>query len=377
MTSWDLQHDVPLALYTTFEVGGLAQYFVSVTDCTWLPGLIRWAQDRKLPVAVLGGGSNLVVSNHGVQGLVLHLAPPPGPPDIVVAPASDVTATLSVAAAVAWDTLVAASCAAGAFDLACLSGIPGACGAAPVQNIGAYGQSLADTLVAVEGVCLATGQSQTWAAAELGLGYRTSYFKTVWQNRYVVTRLHVHLETQQAFVPAYAQLTEALAAEAAPGGQAVTPDLVRRTVLGLRRQKSMIWTPDDDNRRSAGSFFTNPIVRTGHAQKLCRRYPSMPSWPQGAYTKLSAAWLIEQAGFAKGFAQGQVGLSSRHALAVINRGGAQAQAIVELARAIQASVLACFGVGLAVEPSFWGFGPSHPLPAAAHNEQGSVFEGGA
>lgn len=363
MNPWDMQHDVPLAPHTTLEVGGQAQHFVSVTDLAWLPELLRWAQSRAVPVAILGGGSNLVVSDQGFRGLVLHLTAS-NAADAVRLTTETGHIRVQASAQVRWDALVAATCEAGSFDLVCLSGIPGATGAAPVQNIGAYGQSLSDCLTSVDGVDMQTGQTHSWDAGELGLGYRTSYFKTAWQARFAITQLHLRLRHGADFVPAYPQLTEALAKAYGPGPY--TPALVRECVLALRASKSMVWDQLDPNRRSVGSFFTNPIVKTPHAQALCARYPAMPTWPQGAYTKLSAAWLIEQAGFTKGFRQGAVGVSSRHTLAVINAGGACAQDIVELGHVIQKSVVQTFGVGLAAEPSFWGFGPSHPLPAPAH-----------
>lgn len=364
MCPWIVQRDVVLAPYTTLGVGGKAAYFVSVTDLSWLPPLCCWAGEQGLSIAILGGGSNLVVADHGVSDLVLHLAADSDGADMQMQRQAE-HLNLSVSARCVWDRLVSQSCAAGSFDLACLSGIPGTVGAAPVQNIGAYGQSLSDHLVGVDGVCLKTGETRTWARDALGLGYRTSYFKTAWQGQYAITRLHLRLRLHSQFVPNYPQLAAALAPT--PDAQAPTPNTVRACVLALRAQKSMLWAPQDPNHRNVGSFFTNPIVPASHAQALCAAYPSMPSWPQNAYCKLSAAWLIEQAGFVKGMAHGPVGLSSRHSLALINTGGqALATDVVTFARVMQKAVKARFGVGLAAEPSFWGFGASHPLPAPVH-----------
>lgn len=364
MHPWDMQHDVCLAPYTTLEVGGRAANFVAVVDFSWLAPLCAWAKSRALPIAILGGGSNLVIGDKGVSGLVIHLKKTAaGDADVILKQRAQ-KLDISVSAHTSWQALVDASCRAGSFDLACLSGIPGLCGAAPVHNIGAYGQSLSDTLISVDGVCLQTGAACRWGAQELGLGYRTSYFKTLWQGRYIITRLHLRLQTQTRFVSAYPQLSQALEHSHGPGPY--TPDAVRQSVLHVRACKSMLWDPCDPNRRSVGSFFINPLVETSHAQALRRRYASMPSWPQGAYTKLSAAWLIEQAGFVRGFRHKEVGLSSRHALALINLGKALAQDVIELAGVLQKRVAQSFGVGLAAEPCFWGFGSDHPLPAPPH-----------
>lgn len=327
----DWRPDVPLASRTTLAVGGPARWHALAHNPAELAAHLQKAGD--LPTLVLGGGSNLLIADAGFPGLVVEYL-------------ADGIRRLSehdleVDAGVIWDALVEYCVEHGLAGLECLSGIPGRVGAAPIQNIGAYGQEVAERLTAVLAVDRASGQAVTLPAQECGFGYRWSHFKGEWLNRYVVTGVRLRLDPGGAATVRYADLTRRLAEGA---GLAE----VRRTVLEVRRTKSMVYDPQDPNHRSAGSFFMNPVVD---------RLPGeMPNWPAPeGRVKLSAAWLIENSGFPRGFIHGRAGLSSNHTLALINRGQASATDLVELARLIRNGVRDRFGVTLVPEPVFVGF----------------------
>jgi UDP-N-acetylmuramate dehydrogenase len=354
----DIQHDVPLAPLTTFEVGGPARHLLRITDPSGLSAALTWARQQQQPALILGGGSNVVVSDAGWPGLVVYLAPHDDASQLVYAATADANAVhVDVPATLRWETLVGAAAAAGLWGLSCLAGIPGLVGAAPVQNIGAYGASLADVLVSVDVVDRADGARQRLAAADLGLGYRHSHFKGHWRERYVIVglRLRLCLTPKPPMRLAYPALVEALGLTVGAGLGQVSPGDVLEAVLGLRRAKSMVWDLKDANHRSAGSFFTNPVVTTQKGQQLQARHKDMPVWygPHGA--KLSAAWLIEHAGFARGWRQGRAGLSTRHTLALINCGGATALELIAAAVSLRTGVHRTFGVHLTPEPALYGF----------------------
>ncbi|GGF11575.1 UDP-N-acetylmuramate dehydrogenase [Subtercola lobariae] len=376
-----------LAPYTTLRVGGPAERLIRVTDARELVNtcLSVWGDGE--PWLVLGGGSNVVVSDEGFAGTVILVATSgierlqPGPAD---APGA---AILRVQAGEPWDQVVAYAVSQGLSGIEALSGIPGSTGAAPVQNIGAYGQELATALVGVEFLDYETGELQWLAAGELGFGYRTSVFKR--GRRGVVVSLDLRLsesdDRREALALGrpieYDQLAKALGVEL---GARVAVGAVREAVLRLRASKGMVLDPADPDSVSAGSFFTNPVVSESFARALpsdAPRWFTEPEEPDtiiplagsgayaelpaaraaagGGYTvKLSAAWLIEQAGIRRGFALpgSQAAISSKHTLAIVNRGGATAEQIAELARLIQWRVQAEFGVNLSPEPVFVGFG---------------------
>ncbi len=254
-----------------------------------------------------------------------------------------------------WDELVRECVEAGWSGLECLSGIPGLVGAAPIQNIGAYGQEVSQTLTEVEVLNLVTFERRAVSAEECGFDYRESRFKQAWKGKYLILSVTFALTPGGAPTLRYGELTQAL-------GQDSTLAETRHKVIEIRRSKSMVIDPEDPNRRSAGSFFTNPIVEVELADRVEalareRGYQGkMPRYPhhQGM-EKLSAAWLIERSGFNKGYVRGNVGLSSRHVLALINRGGAEAEELLDLAREVRAGVSAAFGVSIWPEPNLVGF----------------------
>ncbi|MCE7869902.1 UDP-N-acetylmuramate dehydrogenase [bacterium CPR1] len=344
--SW--RENVPLAVRTTLGVGGPARWHALAHTPAELAEHLRRATSEGLPTLMLGGGSNLLIADAGFPGLVVeYLA------DRIETLTSNGTVRLRVDAGVVWDNLVEYTVREHLAGLECLSGIPGRVGAAPIQNIGAYGQEVAERLQAVLAIERASGAEVRLPAEECGFGYRWSHFKGPWLDRYVVTGVELVLTPGGAASVRYAELQRRLAADA-PLAE------VRRTVLAIRRSKSMVYDPSDPNHRSAGSFFMNPVVEAAQVRE------GMPSWPAGeGRAKLSAAWLIEQSGFPRGFLHGRVGLSSNHSLALINRGQATAAELVELAGLIRREVRERFGVTLVPEPVLIGFDRSvHELLGA-------------
>jgi UDP-N-acetylmuramate dehydrogenase len=341
-----IAHDVPLAPLTTLDLGGRARHLVAVADEASLVEALRWADERRLPVLLLGGGSNLVVADAGFEGLVIRVA---SRGRIVVGAGDE--ARLTAQAGEPWDELVADAVARGLAGVECLSGIPGLVGATPIQNVGAYGQEVAETIRVVRAWDRRAGRVVELGPEACEFGYRTSAFKRD-PERHVV--LAVTFGLRPGGVPAlrYRELVEALRAQAAP-----TLAGVRAAVLALRRAKSMVIDPDDPNRRSAGSFFMNPVVPAAEAAAIAARAApaEMPQWPAGpGRTKLAAGWLIERAGIVRGLRRGQVGVSSRHALALVHHGGGTTAALLALAREVREAVRLRFGVILEPEPVIVG-----------------------
>jgi UDP-N-acetylmuramate dehydrogenase len=335
-------HDVPLAPRTTLGIGGAARRLCTVMDVGELREVLGQAARDGEQVLVLGGGSNLVVGDAGWDGVVITL----GRRDVTIARGGD-HAIVTAAAGVSWDDLVAQVVGEGLAGVEALSGIPGQVGATPIQNVGAYGQEVADTLVSVTAYDRQADEVVTLPRDACGFGYRNSRFKG--GDRHVVLEVAFRLARGPQSAPLrYAELTRALGVS--DGGRAPLA-AVRETVITLRRGKGMVVDPADPDSRSAGSFFVNPVLDGDALAALKARAPGVPCFPGGdGATKVSAAWLIEQAGFKKGFTHGNVGVSSKHALALINRGGASAAELLALARTIQEGVVARFGVALVPEP---------------------------
>ena len=341
---------VPLAGWTTLEVGGPVRYLARCRDAEELIEILDWVRRGRLDAFVLGGGSNLLVADAGFDGVAIQLDD-----DSVELEAQGDRTLVKAGAGAGWDALVARTVAEGLGGLECLSGIPGRVGAAPMQNVGAYGQEVSETVAAVHVVDRATSRRRLLPGDHCGFGYRTSHFKEAWRDRYVITRVDFLLPRRETGTVRYRDLKRRF--QTTKGAPAPSLAEVREAVLEVRRGKSMVIEPDDENRRSAGSFFTNPIVEPEVAARIRRRSRGpMPAFPADGGFKLSAAWLIEQAGFARGYAMGRAALSSRHALALVNLGGATAAGIVALARTVRRGVREAFGVTLEPEPVFVGFG---------------------
>ena len=340
---------VVLAPYCTLGVGGPARWFAEVSDEDALIAAHGWAKTRGVVLRVLGGGSNVVVGDAGVEALVVRMNLK-GHTTRVTAGAVELTA----AAGEPWDALVALAVERGWAGLECLSGIPGLVGATPIQNVGAYGQEVSETVTAVRALDTRTGRVLTFANHECGFTYRDSRFKSVEPDRHVILSVTYRLVSGGAPCLRYAEVGRHLSSR---GVTRPTLGDVRESVLAIRRSKSMVIDPADENRRSCGSFFTNAIVKAADADQVARLAgdPAMPRWPEpDGRVKLSSAWLIEHAGFARGHREGPVGLSTRHALALVAHDGARAADVLAFARRVTAAVEERFGVRLTPEPVFWG-----------------------
>jgi UDP-N-acetylmuramate dehydrogenase len=350
-----LLENARLAQLTTLGIGGPARYYAECASGETAAAGVEWARSKGLPLFVLGGGSNIVIADSGFPGLVLRIM-------IrgieIVLEGEQVTVTAG--AGEEWDPLVS-YCAARSFaGLECMSGIPGLVGATPIQNVGAYGQETSEALVSVEALDRTTGKVDEVGAGECEFDYRSSRFKTRDRNRFIITRVTYRLLANGKPAVRYPELQKYLAENGAsdPG-----PAQVREAVLALRRKKAMVIDPSDADSRSVGSFFVNPVVTTEEFERIKARAgrfvqssEEMPAFPsQGQRVKLSAAWLIERAGIQRGYIYGNVGTSTKHALAIVNRGGGTASEVVRLKEEIQSRVRDRFGVDLTPEPVFVGF----------------------
>ncbi|HEY0902657.1 MAG TPA: UDP-N-acetylmuramate dehydrogenase [Marmoricola sp.] len=331
-----------LANHTTLRVGGPASDFVVADTEQALVEAVREADDQDKPVLVLGGGSNLLVSDSGFDGRVVAVRT-----SGVVADADACGgAVVRVAAGESWDDLVARAVAEGWVGIEALSGIPGQVGATPIQNVGAYGQEVAQSVASVRCWDREAREVRTLFVRDCRFGYRTSRFKQE-PDRWVVLEVVLQLRLGDLGAPvAYAELARALGVDV---GERVPLAAVRDAVLGLRRSKGMVLDPVDHDTWSAGSFFTNPVLPAD-------RVPAgAPAWPQPDGTvKTSAAWLIEQAGFERGHGTERAALSTRHTLALTNRGGATATELITLAREVRGRVRERFGIELVNEPVLVG-----------------------
>ncbi|GAA2377588.1 UDP-N-acetylmuramate dehydrogenase [Dactylosporangium salmoneum] len=331
-----------LAAFTTLRLGGPAGRLIeAATEAETLRAL-RSGGDQ----LILAGGSNVVVADEGFPGTVVLLRERG-----LRAEERDGAVRLTVAAGHPWDDVVATAVSNGWSGIESLSGIPGSAGATPIQNVGAYGQEVAETIVSVRAYDRARDEVVTIPAAECGFAYRTSVFKH--NSRHVVLAVTFRLSASARSTPiAYAELARSLGVEQ---GATAPLEEVRATVLKLRAGKGMVLDPADPDTYSVGSFFTNPVVPAPDFERvraLAADLGPMPSWPAGGEIKLSAAWLIERAGFTKGYGSpGRgVALSGKHTLALTNRGSGSAAALLDLAREIRAGVVERFGVTLHPEP---------------------------
>jgi len=346
-----VRENVPLAPMTTIGIGGPARHFAEVTTAEALVAGAQWARAEGKPLFVLGGGSNIIVADRGLDGLVLRVSIRGFEHDVN---ADDVT--LSAGAGEEWDPLVAYCVERGWAGFECLSGIPGRVGATPIQNVGAYGQETRDTMVSLEAFDLIEDKVVSMTAEECEFGYRTSRFKTRDHGRFVITRVMYRLLPYGQPTIRYPELERYL--DASDSG-ARTVSSVRAAVLALRRRKAMVIDPLDSDSRSVGSFFVNPTVSVQEFETIKSRAgmsSDMPAFPVGENEiKLSAGWLIERSGIKRGYVLGNVGISTKHALAIVNRGGGSASEVIKLKGLIQERVFERFGIRLKPEPVFVGF----------------------
>jgi UDP-N-acetylmuramate dehydrogenase len=335
----DFRPAMPLAGRTTLGVGGAARYLVECADDDSVRGAIAFARDAGLPLRVLGGGSNIVVADDGFPGVVCTIG------DRTLTLDGD---RLQLGGGASWDDAVRAAVDGGLSGIECLSGIPGTAGAAPVQNIGAYGQELAETFESLDAIDLRDGVLRTFGRSDCGFGYRRSRWKHDEAGRYAIVRVVLRLSREAPKRPSYPDLAARL-------GDAPDLPCIRAAVLAVRRGKSMLISPDDPDSRSVGSFFTNPVVDAATVARLRAVHPGIPSWDQPDGAKLSAAWLIERSGFPRGFSDGPAGVSRNHTLALVNRGGARAIDVLRLAARVRRRVWDTFAVRLHPEAEEFGY----------------------
>jgi UDP-N-acetylmuramate dehydrogenase len=348
-----IEENKPLAPFTTFGIGGPACWFVEATSEDDVAGAAAWAEERGVPLFVLGGGSNLLVADAGFDGLALRV----GMRGITATPDRTGQVIYQVAAGEEWEHFVQRAIEDHCAGVECLAGIPGTVGGTPVQNVGAYGQEVASSIERVRAFDLKQRAFVEFSNAECGFAYRRSRFNSTDRGRFIVTRVDYRLTPGGAPTVRYAELQRALA----EGGEPSLAD-VAAAVRRLRQSKGMLLVEGDPECRSAGSFFKNPIVDeeqlkaiAARSEKGPPRFPAGPGAENEGRVKVPAAWLIEQAGFTKGYALGAAGISSRHTLALLNRGGATATEVLALASQIAAAVEARFGIHLEMEPVMVGF----------------------
>jgi UDP-N-acetylmuramate dehydrogenase len=351
--------NVALAPRTTLELGGPADRFFEATSIATIREALQWAADAGVPVTVLGGGSNIVVADRGVRGLVLKIANR----GFEIDRGHD-GALVTAAAGEIWDEVVKATVVENLAGLECLSGIPGTVGATPIQNVGAYGQEVAGVLTTVRVIHRETLEERVLSDGECGFSYRSSVFRRA-DNPYIIFEVGFRLVAGGAPNLSYHQVAERF-------GDGGSPSLgeVRGAILELRRSKSMVIDDDDPNRRSVGSFFVNPVVDGAGLESVVASArmlgvlgldQSPPAHEVGEDRfKLSAAWLVEHAGFPRGAVSGRVGLSTKHALALIHRGEGSTEELIDFARGIRRGVRAHLGIDLKPEPVFWGFDEDDP-----------------
>jgi len=346
-----IEENRELAPLTTFGAGGAARWFVEAKTEADVGDAVTWARERDAPLFVLGGGSNLLVADTGFDGLVLRVALS----GIRIEESAGPERVYEVAAGEDWDRFVQRSVEENCAGIECLAGIPGTVGGTPVQNVGAYGQEVASTIVRVKAFDVRANSVVEMDGEECGFAYRRSRFNSADKGRYVILSVRYRLVEGGAPSLKYADLQRAFAVGASPSLTQVA-EAVRR----IRGTKGMLLVEGDPDCRSAGSFFKNPIVSEAQAAAVAEvagmepsKYPAGPD--DAGRLKLSAAWLIESAGFSKGYALGRAAISSKHTLALVNHGGATAAEIVALAERIRSAVAARFSIELQMEPVMLGF----------------------
>ena len=380
-----LQENVPLAPLTTLKIGGPARFFVRAESEEQVIRAFEFARENSLRVFVLGGGSNVLISDKGFDGLVLQIALKG-----ISRKYGDGFVFITAQAGEDWDAFVAKCVEENLAGVECLSGIPGSIGGTPVQNVGAYGQEVSETIVSVTCYDRNSAEIVGLTNAECGFEYRKSIFNSTEKDRYVVLAVKYKLRRDGAPKIVYKDLREYFERDAAarrrgdtesgdgetvrkgeseeilenpqsafriPHSYSPTLQETRDAIIEIRRAKSMVIDEDDPNSRSAGSFFKNPVVAlTKYSEIAATAEREVPKFAvDDSHVKIPAAWLIENAGFHKGFALGNVGISTNHTLALINRGGATADEIIELRNLIQQKIAARFGIELVPEPVFIGF----------------------
>jgi UDP-N-acetylmuramate dehydrogenase len=354
-----IEENKPLAPFTTFGIGGPARWFVEAASEEEIAEAAAWAKKHSAKLFVLGGGSNLLVADAGFDGLVLRVALRGISAQDATTPSGQTI--YQAAAGEDWDYFVAFSTQAECAGIECLAGIPGTVGGTPVQNVGAYGQEVASAIERVRAFDLHSRTFVEFAAAECGFAYRRSRFNSTDHKRFIVTRVDYRLTPGGAPAVRYADLQRALAERGAESGEPSLAE-VAAVVRRVRQAKGMLLVDGDPDCRSAGSFFKNPVVSEEQLRQIAAvsekappRFPAGTGAENLGWVKVPAAWLIEQAGFAKGYTHGAAAISSRHTLALVNLGAAKAADVLALAEQITTAVEERFGIRLEMEPVLVGF----------------------
>jgi UDP-N-acetylmuramate dehydrogenase len=349
-----LLENIPMAPLTTIKIGGPAKYFVEARSIGEVQEAVAFARSRNLPLFVLGGGSNLLVADSGWPGLVLRIALQGI--DRQAAHDDEGKTLFEVGAGESWDKFVSRAVMSRCAGVECLSGIPGSVGGTPVQNVGAYGQEVSETISSVQVLDLKDGVVRELCSQACGFAYRTSIFNTSDRGRFIVLRVTYALTPEGQPRITYADLKRQFEGRETPPNLAETREAVRH----IRALKGMLIVAGDPDGQSAGSFFKNPVLSEEQHEELRNRAASrgltIPSYPAlETHKKVSAAWLVEHSGFSKGFGSGRAGISSKHALALVNRGAARAADILALKEQIQQRVHEIWGIRLEPEPVMVGF----------------------
>jgi UDP-N-acetylmuramate dehydrogenase len=347
--SLSIKQTIPLAPLTTIHLGGNAKEYIACESDEDIVAALSYAKEKNMRAHVLGGGSNTIFSDNGFDGLVIHIQTK----GITTTNEGD-SVLLAARAGEDWDNVVQYAISRNLTGIECLSGIPGSCGGTPFQNVGAYGQEVAQTIAFVDAIDRTTQKPVRFTNEECAFNYRTSRFKEGDRDKYVITSVSFRLIPNGTPAIRYGELHDALGDSIEPGSEGLAR--IRTTVLGLRKKKSMLVDPADPNSISCGSFFTNPILPATQLAEIQKNTSEeIPSYEAGtdkegiALVKLSAAWLVEHAGFTKGTIQGNVGISQNHSLAVINKGGTTEE-LLSFAKEIQSTVQEKFNITLALEP---------------------------
>lgn len=351
MIGLNIQENVPLAPLTTLKVGGPARYLVEAQGYDEVLFAVEYARSNHLPLFIMGGGSNLVIADAGWPGMVLRVAIR----GVEERAAENGKREFEVGAGEDWDNFVALTVKRDCAGVETMSGIPGTVGGTPIQNVGAYGEEVSETISSVRALDMMTMDIVDLPNEDCAFGYRKSVFNTTSKGRYLVMGVTFALTPGGAPRITYADLKNRF------GDKQPTLEQTRNAVREIRLSKAMLIVADDEDCRSAGSFFKNPIVPEAKYQEIATLADkdglgTPPKYPAAeGYAKLSAGWLVERSGFPKGTTRGNVGISRKHALAIVNRGEATAADIIGLKEDVQRAVSDKFGIELSSEPVFVGF----------------------
>jgi UDP-N-acetylmuramate dehydrogenase len=342
----NIQENIPLAKYTSIKLGGSVKYFCECKSENELIECLKFAEEKKIKVHILGGGSNTIFSDSGFDGLVIKI----GIKGINLHNDFKDNVIIKAAAGEEWDDFAKYCTENNYAGVECLSGIPGSVGATPIQNVGAYGQEVKDTIIFVKAINRETYKPTMFANEDCLFGYRTSRFKTIDREKYIVTEVLFKMKKDGKPEIKYPELEKKLNEKYKSN---LSLSIVRNVVIELRKKKAMVVDESEPDSVSCGSFFVNPVLSDNEFENMCVKAgiekSEIPHYKSGAGFKLSAAWLIENAGFEKGYTKNGAGISGKHSLALVNRGGTTMD-LLELAEEIQTKVFDKFGIVLVKEP---------------------------